>query len=92
MAAVAGGVERRQWLALVSRSFRLFNAAEFADETGVALAAVRYAETKFGPEDWRVAALLVVLTTQYYSGQAAFAKAEIAMQRAIRIQEKDARH
>lgn len=88
MEAITEGNEKKQWAKLVGRSFMLFNAGEFADETGVALAGLRYAELKFGPEDWRVAAFLVVLGEQYYSGQAAYSKAEMTTRRAIRIQEK----
>lgn len=87
-APVSGSDQQKQWRALVGRSFRLFNANEFSDETSVAQQAMRFAEANFGPEDYRVAAFLVILATQYYSGQAAFTKAEPLMHRAVRIQEK----
>jgi CHAT domain-containing protein len=86
--SLAGPEEHKQWINFVVQSFAQFNAAEFATETHIAQQAMRYSEAKFGPEDYRVAAFLVILATQYYSGQAAFKKAEPLMSRAVRIQQK----
>jgi CHAT domain-containing protein/tetratricopeptide (TPR) repeat protein len=86
--SLSGTEEHKQWIQLVKQSFTQFNAAEFSNETPIAQRAMRYSEAKFGPQDYRVAAFLVILATQYYQGQAAFKKAEPLMARALRIQEK----
>jgi CHAT domain-containing protein len=86
--SLSGSDEQKQWVNLVVQSFAQFNAGEFSSETRIAQQAMQYSEAKFGPEDYRVAAFLVILATQYYSGQAAFKKAEPLMNRAVRIQQK----
>jgi CHAT domain-containing protein/tetratricopeptide (TPR) repeat protein len=86
--SLSGPEEHKQWNQLVKQSFTQFNAAEFSSETPIAQRAMRYSEAKFGPQDYRVAAFLVILATQYYQGQAAFKKAEPLMARAMRIQQK----
>jgi CHAT domain-containing protein/tetratricopeptide (TPR) repeat protein len=84
----SGPEEQKQWVNVVTQSFTQFNAGEFSSETRIAKQAMQYSEARFGPEDYRVAAFLVILATQYYSGQAAFKKAEPLMNRAVRIQQK----
>ena len=86
--SLSGPEEHKQWIQLVKQSFTQFNAAEFSNETPIAQRAVRYSEAKFGAQDYRVAAFLVILATEYYQGQAAFKKAEPLMARAMRLQEK----
>jgi len=86
--SLSGPEEHKQWIQLVKQSFVQFNAAEFSAETPIAQRAMRYSEAKFGPQDYRVAAFLVILATQYSQGQAAFKKAEPLMARALRIQQK----
>jgi CHAT domain-containing protein/Tfp pilus assembly protein PilF len=87
-APLSTGDQQKEWIKLVSRSFSLFNASEFSGETEVAQTAVRFAEAKFGPQDFRVAAFLMLLSYEYGAGQAAFATAEKYMQHAVRLQEK----
>lgn len=87
-APLSGGDQQKQWTNLVSRSFSLFNAGEFSGETEVAQTAVRFAEAKFGAEDFRVAAFMMLLSNEYGSGQAAYSTAEKFMHRAVRLQEK----
>lgn len=86
--SLSGSEEHKYWNSLVVQSFMQFNAAEFSAETQIAQHAMQYAEAKFGSEDYRVAAFLVILATEYSSGQAAFKKAEPLMSRAVRIQQK----
>lgn len=88
VSSLSGSEEKKQWTQFVKQSFTQFNAAEFSNETPIAQRTMRYSEAKLGPQDYRVAAFLVILATQYYQGQAAFKKAEPLMARAMRIQQK----
>jgi len=88
LAPFNGADQQKEWTNLVGRSFAMFNSSEFSSETQIAQTAVRFSEAKFGPDDFRVAAFLMLLAHEYSEGQAAFSTAERLMRHAVRVQEK----
>jgi tetratricopeptide (TPR) repeat protein len=79
---------RKKLAESVSSSIRLHNQAEHAKKVPLDEETIKFVQTYFSPEDWRVSAFLDVIAVQYRDGKAAYAKAEPLFRRAIRIQEK----